>query len=98
MSLKRFLYRWRNTYPNGQPSPGAMAEAFQGFQTYPREPYFGAGIPVRWTYSPYQPQQKYVILALQTASIAGAGIPAGQLFTTQLLDPNAPPYPAYETG
>lgn len=97
MAKLRFSYRWKNTYPQGQPSPGSEAQAFQAFQEYPVFPYYGRGIPVRWTFSPHQPPQIYAILAIQTSSVAGAGIPAGQIFTSQLLDPNAPPYPAYES-
>lgn len=93
----RFPYRYRNTYPRGQPSPGAMATAFEAFQLYPREAVQGPGISVRWSWAPFQPPQKYVILAVPTNPVAGAGIPAGQIFGAQLLDPNAPPYPAYES-
>jgi hypothetical protein len=93
----RFPYRFRNTYPGGQPSPGANGQAFQAFQDLPKSSYFGAGIPVKWSWSPYQPKQLYVLLAVPFEGVTGTGVVAGQLFTTQLLDPNAPPYPAYES-
>ena len=92
----RFPYKWKNTYPRGQPSPSANASAFLPFQMLPASSYFGAGIPVRYSFPVLQPPQKYVILAVPFAPLAGAGIPAGGEYLPQLLDPNAPPYPAYE--
>lgn len=85
--LKNALYTFL-----GRPQPGGGAREFAllAFQTRPRMPYQGRGIPIKYEFFLTQPPQAYVYPALPVQSITGPGLLAGNFYLTPLLDnPNS---------